>query len=156
MQIEIWSLGKANDALFAQAIEHYLKRVQPWCKTELVILPTPQKAGGAVEAVLAAEEALILRRLKPQHYLIVLDERGRQLDSPQWAAAFEKLMNGGLRSVVLLIGGAFGVSDAVRAKAPQVWSLSKLVFPHQLVRLMVAEQLYRAFSILHGSSYHHS
>jgi 23S rRNA (pseudouridine1915-N3)-methyltransferase len=85
-----------------------------------------------------------------------LDVRGKQLDSPQWAEAFQTLLNAGTRTLVLLIGGAFGVSDAVRGRAAQVWSLSKLVFPHQLVRLIVAEQVYRAFSILHRSPYHHS
>ncbi len=65
-------------------------------------------------------------------------------------------MNSSTKTLVLLIGGAYGVSDAVRARAAQVWSLSKLVFPHQLVRLIVAEQVYRAFSILNGSPYHHA
>ena len=66
------------------------------------------------------------------------------------------MMNQGVKTVVLLIGGAYGVSDKVRTEAKQVWSLSNLVFPHQLVRLMLAEQVYRAFSILNNSPYHHS
>jgi 23S rRNA (pseudouridine1915-N3)-methyltransferase len=157
MNIEIWSVGKANESHFAEAIAYYLKKVQPWCKTELVILPPPNKGGltGSKDN-LAAEEAMILKRLKAQHHLILLDERGRQLDSLQWSEAFAALMNDGTRTLVLLIGGAYGVSEAVRGRASQVWSLSKLVFPHQLVRLIVAEQVYRALSILHHSSYHHS
>ncbi|MBS1615052.1 MAG: 23S rRNA (pseudouridine(1915)-N(3))-methyltransferase RlmH [Bacteroidetes bacterium] len=157
MQIEIWSVGKANEAHLAPAIAHYLRKIQPWCKTELQVLSAPQKGSVVrVENTLVAEEALILKRLKPQHYLILLDERGKMLTSPGWADAFQSLMDSGIRTPVLLIGGAYGVSDAVREKAAQVWSLSKLVFPHQLVRLLVAEQLYRAFSILNHSSYHHS
>ncbi len=157
MQIEIWSLGKPNEAHFAAAIAHYLKKIQPWCKTELQLIPLPQKSSTASkELILAAEESLILKRLKPQHYLILLDERGKLLSSPGWADTFQSLMNSGTRTLVILIGGAYGVSEAIREKASQCWSLSSLVFPHQLVRLIVAEQLYRAFSILHHSSYHHS
>lgn len=157
MLIEIWSIGKPTDVELAPAISQYLKKLQPWCRTELTILPPPLKgAQPKPEALLAAEDALIQKRLKPQHYLILLDERGRQLDSPQWAEAFQERMNAGTKTLVLLIGGAYGVSAALRERADQVWSLSRLVFPHQLVRLIVAEQLYRAFSILNNSAYHHS
>jgi 23S rRNA (pseudouridine1915-N3)-methyltransferase len=98
---------------------------------------------------------MILKKLQAQHYLILLDERGKMLDSTQWASQFQSFMNQGVRTLVILIGGAFGVTDAVRDRANQVWSLSKLVFPHQLVRLMIAEQVYRAFSILKNTPYHH-
>lgn len=157
MTIEIWSIGKANEAHLNAAIAHYLQKVKPWCTTELVVIPPPKKGVQPTpEATLAAEEALILKKLGPQHHLILLDERGKALTSPEWAQSFQNLMNNSTRTLVLLIGGAYGVSDAVRARAAQVWSLSKLVFPHQLVRLIVAEQVYRAFSILHNSPYHHA
>lgn len=139
------------------AIQHYLQKVKPWCTTELVVLPPPKK--GALptpEATMQAEEALILKRLGPQHHLILLDERGKSLSSPEWAAAFQSMMNSSTKTLVLLIGGAYGVTDGIRKRAAQVWSLSKLVFPHQLVRLVVAEQVYRAFSILNNSPYHHA
>jgi 23S rRNA (pseudouridine1915-N3)-methyltransferase len=73
----------------------------------------------------------------------------------KWSQQFQNLMNQGTKTLVILIGGAFGVSDAVKEKAKQTWSLSPLVFPHQMVRLIVAEQVYRAFSILNHSPYHH-
>lgn len=157
MIIEIWSVGKANEAHIEPAISHYLQKVKPWCKVELVILPPPNKGvQPTAEASLSAEEALILKRLQPHHHLILLDERGKQLSSPEWAASFQQLMNGSTKTLVLLIGGAYGVSETIRKRADKVWSLSKMVFPHQLVRLIVAEQVYRAFSILNNSPYHHA
>lgn len=156
MQVEIWSLGKANEAFIAPAITHYLQKIKPYNNIELVILaPAKKTVSTDITRTRQAEEELILKRLQPQHYLVLLDERGKLLDSVQWAEQFQHCMNGGTRTLVILIGGAFGVTDAVRQKAKQVWSLSKLVFPHQLVRLIVAEQVYRAFSILNNSPYHH-
>ncbi len=102
------------------------------------------------------EEELILKKLQPQHYLILLDERGKKTyNSVQWSQQFQQCMNQGVKTLVILIGGAFGVTDNIRKQARQCWSLSNLVFPHQLVRLIVAEQVYRAFSILNNSPYHH-
>ncbi len=157
MQIEIWSLGKPNEAIIDPAIAHYLKKVRPWNPVSLEIIPPPRNAGSLKpEAMIRAEEELILGRLGPQHYLIVLDERGKQLSSPEWAAQFQQLMNQSVKTLVLLIGGAYGTGEAVKQRARGSWSLSKLVFPHQLVRLIVAEQVYRAFSILNNSAYHHA
>jgi 23S rRNA (pseudouridine1915-N3)-methyltransferase len=157
MIIEIWSVGKANEPFMAPAIAHYLQKIKPYNPVELILLNAVKKgASPSPEATMLAEESLILKRLHAHHYPVLLDERGRMLSSPEWAAQFQQLMNMSTKTLVLLIGGAFGVTDAVKAKAQQTWSLSKLVFPHQLVRLMVAEQVYRALSILHNSPYHHA
>lgn len=156
MQVEIWSLGKANEPFIDQAIGHYLQKIKPYNPIELVVIQPPKKANTTdIQRTRLTEEELILKRLQPQHYLVLLDERGKSLDSLQWADQFRHCMNTGTKTLVLLIGGAYGVTDAVRQKAKQVWSLSKLVFPHQLVRLIVAEQVYRSFSILNNSPYHH-
>jgi 23S rRNA (pseudouridine1915-N3)-methyltransferase len=156
MQVEIWSLGKANEAFIAPAIAHYLQKIKPYNGIELVVLaPAKKTASTDIARTRQAEEELILKRLQSHHYLVLLDERGKLLDSTQWADQFQQCMNTGTKTLVILIGGAFGVTEAVKQKARQVWSLSKLVFPHQLVRLIVAEQVYRAFSILNNSPYHH-
>lgn len=156
MHIEIWSVGKANEPFMEPAIGHYIQKIKPYNSVELVILQPSKKMQSTDTARnKLAEEELILKRLQPQHYLVLLDERGRLLDSKEWSAQFQGFMNTGVKTLVLLIGGAFGVTDAVREKAKASWSLSKLVFPHQLVRLVVAEQVYRAFSILNNSPYHH-
>ena len=157
MQIEIWSLGKANEAIMDAAITHYLKKIQPYNPVQLVILNPSKKATTLPpDQMMKAEEEMILKKLQDHHYLILLDERGKMLSSPEWAAQFQELMNRSTKTLVILIGGAFGVTEKIRTRANQVWSLSKLVFPHQLVRLMVVEQVYRSFSILHNSSYHHA
>jgi len=156
MNIEIWSLGKGNEDFIEKGLQYYFQKTKPWNPVSLVILQPPRKAVSAdVARTRLLEEEMILKRLQPSHYLILLDERGKALDSPQWARQFQQCMNQGVKTLVLLIGGAFGVTDAVRTAAKQTWSLSPLVFPHQLVRLIVAEQVYRAFSILNHSPYHH-
>lgn len=90
-----------------------------------------------------------------QEVVIVADERGKNISSPELADKLQKVFNSGC-NVVIIIGGAYGISDAVRAKADFIWSFSKLVFPHMLVRVMVTEQIYRAQEIAHGGKYHHN
>ncbi len=157
MNIEIWTIGKENDSFIEEGIRYYFKKTQPWNPIELVILQIPKKSATTdIARTRLQEEEMLLKKLQPHHYLILLDERGKHLDSPQWAQQMQQCMNQGTKTLVLLIGGAFGVTDTIRTKAKQCWSLSSLVFPHQLVRLIVAEQVYRAFSILNNSPYHHS
>lgn len=156
MNIEIWSLGKANDKFIEEGIQYYFQKTKPWNPIDLVILQLPKKAVTTdVTRTKLQEEELILKKLQPNHYLILLDERGKQLNSVQWSQQFQQCMNQGVKTLVILIGGAFGVTENVKKAARQTWSLSSLVFPHQMVRLIVAEQAYRAFSILNNSPYHH-
>ncbi len=156
MNIELWSIGKANDKYINEGVNTYLQKLKPNCPTELIIIPPSKKAAHAdANRTKILEEELILKRLQPHHYLILLDERGKLLNSIQWSEQFQQLMNMGTKTIVILIGGAFGVSERIQKEAKQTWSLSKLVFPHQLVRLILSEQVYRAFSILHNSPYHH-
>jgi 23S rRNA (pseudouridine1915-N3)-methyltransferase len=156
MHIEIWSVGKANESFIEEGLQYYFGKTKPWNSVELVLLQVPKKnLTTDVARTKQLEEELILKKLQPQHYLVLLDERGKKLDSVQWSQQFQGMMNQGVKTLVILIGGAFGVSEAVKEKARQTWSLSSLVFPHQMVRLIVAEQVYRAFSILNHSPYHH-
>lgn len=156
MNIEIWSVGKENDSFIEEGIQYYFQKTKPYNTVSLMLLQTPKKmATTDAERTKLMEEEMILKKLLPGHYLVLLDERGKMLDSVQWSQQFQHCMNQGVKTLVLLIGGAFGVTDAVRKRASQVWSLSHLVFPHQLVRLIVAEQVYRTFSILNHSPYHH-
>jgi 23S rRNA (pseudouridine1915-N3)-methyltransferase len=156
MNIEIWSLGKANDDFIEKGLQYYFQKTRPWNPVELVVLQLPKKAAtNDIARARQQEEDMILKKLQPQHYLVLLDERGKSLNSIQWSQQFQQCMNQGVKTLVILIGGAFGVTDSIRRQARQCWSLSSLVFPHQLVRLIVAEQVYRAFSILNNSPYHH-
>lgn len=156
MHIEIWSVGKANESFIEQGLQYYFGKTKPWNSIELVLLQLPKKSLTTdVARTKQLEEEMILKKLQPHHYLVLLDERGKKLDSVQWSQQFQGMMNQGVKTLVILIGGAFGVSEAVKEKARQTWSLSPLVFQHQMVRLIVAEQVYRAFSILNNSPYHH-
>lgn len=156
MNVEIWSLGKENDAFIEAGVAYYFQKTRPYNPVSLVVLQTPKKAATTdVERTKLQEEELILKRLGPGHYLVLLDERGKMLNSIQWSQQFQQCMNQGVKTLVLLIGGAFGVTENVKKRANQCWSLSNLVFPHQMVRLIVAEQVYRSFSILNNSPYHH-
>jgi len=157
MNIEIWSVGKENEHFIEEGVQHYFRKTRPYNAVDLVLLPPPKRnAATDMHHTLRQEEEMILKRLTASHYLVLLDERGNMLDSPQWAGRFQQCMNQRVKTLVLLIGGAYGVSDGIRKRADQTWSLSGLVFPHQLVRLIVAEQVYRAFSILNNTPYHHS
>lgn len=157
MNVEIWSIGKENEAFIEKGIQFYFQKIKPYNPIELCLLQTPKKTATTdINRTKQQEEELLFKKLQPHHYLILLDERGKQLNSIQWSQQFQQLMNMGTKTLVILIGGAYGVSDNVKKTAKQTWSLSGLVFPHQLVRLIVAEQVYRTFSILHNSPYHHS
>ena len=157
MDIEIWSVGKENESFIEDGLQYYFKKTRPYNPVSLVTLQIPKKVATTdPEKAKLNEEELILKNLKPHHYLVLLDERGKMLSSPQRAKQFQQCMNQGVKTLVILIGGAYGVSERIQKEAKQTWSLSHLVFPHQMVRLIVAEQVYRAFSILHNSPYHHS
>lgn len=157
MHIEIWSVGKPNESFIEEGLQYYFQKIKPYNTIDISILQVSKKnATTDPERGKLQEEELILKKLAPHHYLILLDERGKQLDSIQWSKQFQQLMNQGTKTLVLLIGGAYGVSENVKKAAKQTWSLSALVFPHQLVRLILAEQVYRTLSILNNSPYHHS
>jgi 23S rRNA (pseudouridine1915-N3)-methyltransferase len=157
MNIEIWSIGRESDSFINEGLTYYFQKTKPWNPVELVVLQIPKKAATTdIARTKLQEEEMLLKKLQPHHYLILLDERGKMLTSPQWAQQFQQCMNQGVKTLVILIGGAFGVTDAVKQRANQCWSLSNLVFPHQMVRLITAEQVYMAFSILNNSPYHHS
>lgn len=156
MNIEIWSLGKENDAYIEEGIQYFFKKIRHYHPIELILLQTQRKTATTdPERTKMQEEELILRKLQPHHYLVLMEERGKDLNSVQWSQQIQQCMNQGVKTLVLLIGGSYGVTEVIRRRANQRWSLSPLVFPHQLVRLIVAEQVYRSLSILHNLPYHH-
>ena len=152
MLITIVAVGKKHKAWVAEGIGGYEKRLKPPFNIEWVLLPHSSLEGMRARQ---EESQALLARLKDDDFVILLDETGRQVTSPQLAAQLEQQFVGS-RRVVLVIGGAYGVDETLMARADTVWSLSELVFPHQLVRLILAEQLYRAQEIARGGSYHHA
>ncbi len=148
MKLLIVSPGKAHDRTIVDAIADFEKRLDAR-RLDLEWL-TPAASDKSAEA-----EA-ILKTIKDSDYVVLLDERGCDIDTPGLAKLLETHLGQGTKRLVFIIGGAFGVDDAVKARANMTLKLSSLVFPHMLVRLILAEQLYRAQSILDGGKYHHA
>lgn len=150
--ISILAIGKKHEPWVDSGITRYCERLRaPW-NVEWGLLPHSNREGTDARE---DESSRIVSRLKADDYVILLDERGTMLDSPALARALEAQLNTS-RHIVIIIGGAYGVNEALMRRADLVWSLSPLVFPHQLVRLILAEQLYRAQEIAHNHPYHHS
>jgi 23S rRNA (pseudouridine1915-N3)-methyltransferase len=156
MKIALWSVGKAHDKQLLTAIDEFTNRIQKYYPAQWHIIAPPKNAASLDITTLKKQEGqLILGQLQPQDYLVLLDEKGKMFSSPDIAGFIQDQATGSTKRIVFLIGGAFGVDEPVRQRANMVWSLSKLVFPHMLVRLILAEQLYRACSIIKGEKYHH-
>jgi 23S rRNA (pseudouridine1915-N3)-methyltransferase len=157
MKIQCWSIGKNHESYVKEGVEDFTRRLSKYFPVEWNLMPTPKNAGMLSEMDLKKREGeTILEWLKKDDYLVLLDERGQSFTSPQLADFLQARANDSIKNLIFLIGGVYGVDEAVFKRANTVWSLSKLVFPHQLVRLMLAEQLYRACTILRNEKYHHS
>jgi 23S rRNA (pseudouridine1915-N3)-methyltransferase len=156
LKIQFWSIGKSHEAYVKPGVEEFTQRISKYYKTEWNLIPAPKNAGLMNEMDSKKKEGeLILGLVNKDDYLIALDERGKQLSSEGVAELIQKKANESTRSLVFLIGGSYGLHETVLQRANFIWSLSPLVFPHQLVRLIVAEQVYRACTILKNEKYHH-
>ncbi|NLZ98363.1 MAG: 23S rRNA (pseudouridine(1915)-N(3))-methyltransferase RlmH [Micrococcus sp.] len=145
------TVGKRHEAWVADGIDRFAKRLKkPY---DLAFKLVPHTTAGEQRSR-DEESAAIMKQLRPTDHVMLLDERGKNFSSPQLAGQLQQLFDTS-HNVALVIGGAYGVNDQLRARADTVWSLSNLVFPHQLVRLMVTEQIYRAQEISAGRPYHH-
>jgi 23S rRNA (pseudouridine1915-N3)-methyltransferase len=156
MKLQFWSIGKQHEPYVKQGVEEFTKRIGNYFKVEWQLIPAPKNAAALSETDLKKKEGeMILQALEKDDYLIALEERGKQISSEGLAALLQTRANESSKKVVFLIGGAFGLDEAVLQRANYKWSLSQLVFPHQLVRLILAEQVYRACTILKNEKYHH-
>lgn len=153
----IIAVGKLKEKYWLAAEAEYLKRLRPYLKLELKEvqdLPCPENAGAALEEqVRQGEAALIEALIIPKSFLVTLDLRGKQLTSPELAEFFHARMLAG-QDVTLVIGGSLGLKDELVKQANLNLSFSKLTFPHQLFRIMLLEQVYRACKIMRGEKYH--
>lgn len=155
MKVEIWLTGKTKEPWADQGMEAYLKRCRKYGSVEIVVIPDSRQT--QPDAIRRDESARILTQLGKQQraHNILLDETGRQLSSAEMASHLSQLYTRGHGMIRFIIGGAYGVDESVKGAADEMLSLSSMTFPHQLVRLIFAEQLYRAFTILRGEGYHH-
>ena len=157
MKLSCWSIGKAHESYVKEGIEDFTKRTNKYFKMDWEIIPIPKNSGMLSAMDLKKKEAkTILEWLEKDDFLVLLDERGKQINSEGLAEFIQQRANESCKKVVFLIGGAYGVDESIFQRANYQWSLSKLVFPHQLVRLILAEQLYRACTIIKNEKYHHS
>ncbi len=154
MKTRILAIGGRPDDWVRAGVATYLERLPAHLKPELVEIPLAPRSSGSDPAVAKAREGQrIMQRLKPNEFVITLDERGKLWSSIELSQQLER-WQAECDAVALVIGGPEGLADDVRQRANQSWSLSALTFPHGMVRVMVIEQLYRAWTILQGHPYH--
>jgi 23S rRNA (pseudouridine1915-N3)-methyltransferase len=156
MKICFWAIGKSESANFNKAVDEYTGRIKNYFPVEWIIYPIPKFSSANSEDDLKRKEAdLLLTQIKKDDFIVALDEFGRQMDSIALADFVQKVANQSFKRIIFIIGGGYGLHETILKKASFKWSLSRLTFPHQLVRVILAEQVYRACSILRNEKYHH-
>ena len=158
MKITIVAVGKIKEKYLTAGIAEYNKRLIPYCRLEIIEVDEERMpadpSAAEKEKVLAREGERLLKHVRDGSYLIVLDVRGKALSSEELAEKIDALALAGQSDVTFVIGGAFGLSPAVVAAANERLSFSRMTFTHQMIRLILVEQLYRAFKISRGEPYH--
>ncbi len=153
MKCEFFFVGKTSEKYLQVGLDEYLGRLQHYIPTAVVLIPSSSQSD-ARKAVLEEGENM-LNRIKPRDCIIVLDENGKLFSSPELAQKIQKVMSEGYSRLIFITGGAYGISDPVKNRANLILSFSKFTFTHQMIRLILAEQVYRAMTILRNESYHH-
>ncbi len=149
-------VGKTEDAYLKEGIDKYLKRLKHYIKIEIAEIAELKNTKALTRDQQKAKEAeLILKKLNPLDHVILLDENGMQLSSPQFASYLDKKALSSTSNLVFIVGGPYGFDDTIYQRANDKLSLSTMTFSHQMVRLFFVEQLYRAFTIIKGEPYHH-
>jgi 23S rRNA (pseudouridine1915-N3)-methyltransferase len=156
MTIELWSLGRENNKMLTAAIEEYAARINKYNSFRLITIDNSKLNKNLPREQLLEKEALLItQKMSDRDLLIALDDKGKTFTSAQFAAKLNQTMNLSPQKIIFLIGGSYGIADSLKSKSHLLMSLSAFTFPHQLVRLLFTEQLYRAFTILKNEKYHH-
>lgn len=156
MKIKLLAIGKTDDKNLQTLISTYQQRLKHYIAFEIEIIPDIKNVKNLSEQAQKEKEGdLILKKLAPTDVLILLDEKGKMFSSVEFSNFLQKKMNAGIKQLVLVIGGPYGFSEAVYTAAVGKISLSKMTFSHQMIRLFVVEQIYRALTILKNEPYHH-
>ena len=154
MKIRLLTITQKSPLWIQQGYEDFAKRLPPHCALELVEIPAEKRTANAdLKRIMDREGEKMLAAMKPGHYVIAMDKSGKSWTSEQLSEKLSGWLQGG-QHIDLLVGGPEGLAPACLARAQETWSLSALTFPHLIVRLIVAEQIYRAYSILQNSPYH--
>lgn len=158
MKITVIAVGKIKEKFYREAVAEYEKRLGRYCKLEIIQVEdekTPDKAGFALEETIRRKEAeRIIKYIREDACVITLEIQGKMYDSEGFADEIEKLATGGVSHIQFIIGGSLGLYEDVCKKADLAVSFSKMTFPHQLMRVILLEQIYRAYRIINGEPYH--
>jgi 23S rRNA (pseudouridine1915-N3)-methyltransferase len=155
LKIVILTLGKTSASYLREGISVYQDRLKHYAKVEYKELPDVPVKGISSEVLKDREGEQFMKQLRPDDVVLLLDENGDHFSSRGFADMFQRRMNSGVKQLVLIIGGAFGFSDEMYSRANGRISFSKMTYSHEMIRLLLVEQLYRAHTILKGESYHH-
>jgi len=149
-------MGKTEDLKIRALLDDYIGRISRYSSCTIIEIPSLKKGSSMKEEkVKAAESSLILNKITKDDFVVLLDENGKESGSKDFASFLNRQFLSGMKGLVFIIGGAFGVDETVKNRADHILSLSRMTFPHQLVRLLFTEQLYRALTILRNEPYHH-
>lgn len=156
MKITLFVIGKTDAGYFIDAVSEYQKRLEHYIPFEIQVIPDVKNTKNlTAEQQKEKEGELILKSLQPGDYIVLLDEKGKEYTSVQFAAYIEKKTHNVPKRLVFIIGGPYGFSGTIYDKANEKLTLSRMTFSHQMVRLIFVEQLYRAMTILNNEPYHH-
>ena len=156
MNIKILMIGKTDNSIMKTIVDDYSKRLSMYINFSFEVINDIKNAKNLTEIQQKEKEGeLILAKLKPSDHLVLLDENGENFSSIGFSDFMQKKMNSGIKTLVLVIGGPYGFSESVYKKANGKIALSKMTFSHQMIRMIIVEQLYRAFTILNNEPYHH-
>jgi len=156
MKLKLITIGKTQKSFLIDGENEYVKRLAKYIQFEKIEIPDLKKAGNLTENQIKTEEGkLILSKLDKSSFIVLLDEKGKEFTSVQCSKWIQEEMNRGHKIITFVIGGAYGFSEEVYKIAGLKIALSKMTFSHQMVRMIFAEQLYRAFSIIRNEPYHH-
>lgn len=158
MEINIISVGKIKEDYFKKAIEEYEKRLKAYCRVNFIELKDESEGKNLsdkdINIILDKEGKRILEKIKERSFIIVLDILGRSIDSVEFSKRINDIMLDGISSIDFIIGGSLGISQEVKDKANYSLSFSKFTFPHKLMKVILMEQIYRAFTIINNKTYH--
>jgi len=154
MKIYFWSVGKVHESYVKEGVEIFTKRISHYYPVDWKIFPSSKKTSN--DEAKKYEATQLLNAIHKDDIVVALDENGKQWNSDELSLFIQQRANSSARNLIFIIGGAYGVHEIILKRCNYKWSLSKLVFPHQLVRLILAEQVYRACTIIRNEKYHHS
>jgi 23S rRNA (pseudouridine1915-N3)-methyltransferase len=155
MKIVLITVGDNEDKYLATGFELYAKRLKHYASFEMAIIPSQKNKSNSKEAAMLAEAKEIQKKITPSDLVILLDEKGKEYSSVEYAKQIQKYLNMPGKKMVFIIGGPYGFASEIKQRANQTISLSKMTFNHQMAKLFFLEQLYRAMTILKGEPYHH-